>query len=268
MKIAITGKGGVGKTTVAAVLARLYARAGNEVLAVDADPDANLGAALGFGAEELGRLTPVAMMSDLIAERTGAPKGGYGTFFKINPRVSDIPERFALEKDGVRFLVMGTVETGGGGCVCPEHVVLRRLMSHLIVGDGGVVILDMEAGLEHLGRGTAGAVDQFVVVVEPGERSFQTYERIRKLAGDLGVARVSLVANKVRGAADEAFVAARAPRGALLGTIRYDADLIGADQGGAPPYDAAPGVVREIGAIKGRIDAERGSVALAAQMEE
>ncbi|MDR1949521.1 MAG: AAA family ATPase, partial [Spirochaetaceae bacterium] len=156
MKIAITGKGGVGKTTLAAVLARLYAAEGRTVLAVDVDPDANLGLALGFSGEETAAITPVSRMSELIAERTGATSEGLGKFFKINPRVDDIPDRFSREKYGVKLLVMGTVETGGGGCVCPEHVMLKRVISHLVIGRDEVVIMDMEAGLEHLGRGTAG----------------------------------------------------------------------------------------------------------------
>jgi CO dehydrogenase maturation factor len=250
MKIAITGKGGVGKTTVAAVLARLYARDGRPVLAVDVDPDANLGAALGFTPEELGAITPISRMSALIAERTGAAPGNYGKFFKINPRVSDIPDRFAREKHGVRLLVMGTVETGGGGCVCPEHVVLRRVVQNLVLARDDVVIMDMEAGLEHLGRGTADSVDGFVVVVEPGARSLQTYAKVRKLAGDLGVRRVGVVANKVRGAEDEAFVRACVPEGDLLGVVRYDAGAARADLLGASPYDTAPGAVADIEGIR------------------
>jgi CO dehydrogenase maturation factor len=264
MKIAVTGKGGVGKTTLAAILARLYAQDGREVIAVDVDPDANLGLALGFTDEELRQITPVAMMSSLIEERTGASGASYGRFFKINPRVSDIPERFALKKNGVSLLVMGTVESGGGGCVCPEHTVLRRLISHLVVGTGDAVVMDMEAGLEHLGRGTAEAVDQFIVVIEPGARSVQTYEKIKKLARDLGVAKISVVANKVRGPEDEAFVAARVPPAELFGMIRYDTELIGADQKGVSPFDAAPSVAAAVMGIKDKIDEAQGRPALGA----
>ncbi|MDR3304173.1 MAG: AAA family ATPase, partial [Treponema sp.] len=187
MKIAITGKGGVGKTTLSAVLARLYAAEGRPVLAVDVDPDANLGLALGFSEEELAAITPISKMSDLIAERTGSDSDGMGKFFKINPKVDDIPDRFACDNSGVRLLVMGTVETGGSGCVCPEHVMVKRVISHLVLSRDEVVIMDMEAGLEHLGRGTAGMVDQFIVVIEPGARSIQTYHNVKKLAADLGV---------------------------------------------------------------------------------
>ena len=256
MKIAITGKGGVGKTTLAAVLARLYAAEGRKVLAVDVDPDANLGSALGFSPEETEKITPVSKMTDLIAERTGASPESMGKFFKINPRVDDIPDRFALEKHGVKFLVMGTVETGGGGCVCPEHVVVKRLISHLVINRDDVVIMDMEAGLEHLGRGTAGMVDFFITVVEPGERSLQTWRRVKELAGDLGVKKVSLAANKVRGPEDEEFLKTRVPPEELLGFIRYNQEAIDADRRGLSPYDYSETLRNEVLTIKNRVDAK------------
>jgi CO dehydrogenase maturation factor len=255
MKIAITGKGGVGKTTLAAALAGLYAREGRSVLAVDADPDANLGLALGFDEEELTRITPISEMSALIAERTGASSEGLGKFFKINPRVSDIPDRFAEEKDGVKLLVMGTVETGGGGCVCPEHVMLRRIISHLVVARDDVVIMDMEAGLEHLGRGTADMVDRFIVVTEPGLRSVQTYRRIKSLAGDLGVKTVDVIGNKIRGAEDRDFLTERLPKGAILGFVSYGAGVVDADKRSVSVLDAGGVFPSEIEAIKERIDA-------------
>ncbi len=256
MKIAVTGKGGVGKTTFAAVLARLYAEQGRTVLTADVDPDSNLGLALGFTPEELSRIVPISKMRELIAERTGSEGGGFGKFFKINPRVDDIPEKFAIEKNGVRLLVMGTVETGGAGCVCPEHVVLRRLISHLVIQRDEVVIMDMEAGLEHLGRGTADSMDRFIVVVEPGARSVQTYHQIKKLAADLGIRKVSVVGNKVQGEQDEAFLRREIPEEDLLGMIRYSQEVAAADRDARSPYDAAPAAVEEIRKIKQIIDKE------------
>jgi CO dehydrogenase maturation factor len=260
MKIAITGKGGVGKTTVAAILARLYADEGRPVLAADVDPDANLGMALGFSAAELESITPISKMRTLIAERTGAGAETFGKFFKINPRVDDIPDRLAREKNGVRLLVMGTVETGGSGCVCPEHVMLKQVISHLILRREDVVILDMEAGLEHLGRGTTDIMEQFIVVVEPGERSIQTYHKVRQLAADLGVRKVRVVANKIRDAEDEAFVRSRIPGETLLGFIHYEADVAGADRDGKSPYEYSFNTVEEIRAIKAQIDNEQQEV--------
>jgi CO dehydrogenase maturation factor len=249
MKIAVTGKGGVGKTTLAAVLARLYASEGASVLAADADPDANLGLALGFTEEELRGLTPLSEMSALIAERTGAGREVYGRLFKINPRVDDIPDRFAIEKFGVKLLVMGTVEKGGSGCVCPESVMLKRVISNLVTARDEAVILDMEAGLEHLGRGTADFVDRFIVVIEPGARSVQTYKQVKKLAGDLGVKNIGVVANKIRGADDRAYLEERIPPEELMGFVSYDEDVIKADRAASSPFDMCPGTVSEIRAI-------------------
>lgn len=254
MKIAITGKGGVGKTTLAAVLARLYAEEGRKVLAVDVDPDANLGGALGFTQAEVQDITPISKMKGLIAERTGSDNDGYGRFFKINPRVDDIPDRFSFEKYGVKLLVMGTVETGGGGCVCPEHVMLKRVISHLVIAREEVVIMDMEAGLEHLGRGTAGMVDRFIVVVEPGERSVQTFFKLKPLAADLGIRKVSVVANKVQGIADEEFLKTRLDEAGLLGFIHYNEGIVAADRHGLAPFDTSVGAREEIRKIKERID--------------
>ena len=196
MKIAVTGKGGVGKTTISAVLARLYAEEGKKVFAVDVDPDANLGLALGFSEEELESITPVSKMRRLIEERTGADKSN--TFYKVNPKVDDIPEIYGKENNGVRLLVLGTVETAGGGCVCPENVMLKRIINNLVLHRDDIVILDMEAGLEHLGRGTTEGMDQFIVVIEPGARSVQTYKNVKRLAEELGVKEVKVIANKIR----------------------------------------------------------------------
>jgi CO dehydrogenase maturation factor len=235
------------------VLAGLYAREGKTVLAVDVDPDSNLGLALGFTEAELAEITPISEMTDLIAERTGSTKDSFGKFFKINPQVSDIPDRFAREKNGVRLLVMGTVETGGGGCVCPEHVMLKRIISHLVVGDDSLVIMDMEAGLEHLGRGTAGMVDFFIVVTEPGARSIQTYHRIKQLAGDLGIQKVYVVGNKVRSDADRLYIEERVEAEDLLGFISYSDEVIEADKREGSPFETGEAVTREIELIKEKL---------------
>lgn len=252
MKIAVTGKGGVGKTTFSATLARLYADEGRKVLATDVDPDANLGLALGFSEEVLDSIVPISKMRKLVEERTGATPDN--KFYRINPKVDDIPDTYGKMCNGVRLLVLGTVETGGGGCVCPEHVMLKRIINNMVLRRDDVVILDMEAGLEHLGRGTTEGVDQFIVVIEPGARSVQTYKNVKRLAEDLGVKQVRVVANKVRDDEDEQFIRTKIPAEDLLGIIHYNAEVIDADRKGQSPYDFSESVTNEIRKIKETID--------------
>ena len=252
MKIAVTGKGGVGKTTFAATLARLYAEEGRHVLAADVDPDANLGLALGFSEEELESIVPISKMRKLVEERTGASADNQ--FYRINPKVDDTPDAYGKVCNGVKLLVLGTVETGGGGCVCPEHVMLRRIISNLVLRRDDVVILDMEAGLEHLGRGTTEGMDQFIVVIEPGARSVQTYKNVKRLAKDLGVKQVRVVANKVRGEEDEKFVREHIPAEDLLGFVHYNTEVMDADRRGCSPYDFSKSATDEIRMIKKTID--------------
>lgn len=252
MKIAITGKGGVGKTTFAATLARMYADEGRAVLATDADPDANLGLALGFTEEELDTIVPISKMKQLVEERTGVDE--FNKIFKMNPKVDDIPDLYAKTCNGVKLLVLGTVETGGSGCVCPEHVMLKRIISHLMLRSTDVVVLDMEAGLEHLARGTTSGMDAFIVVIEPGARSVQTYKNVKRLAADLGVKQVKVVANKVRSEDDEEYIRSKIPAEDLLGFIHYNSEVIDADRQGQSPYDFSQKLISEISSIKKKID--------------
>src|SRR4030065_3115 len=198
MKLAISGKGGVGKTTLAALLAQYYADAGRQVLAVDADPSPCLAGALGFPGELRAKLTPIAEMDARIEERTGAKPGAVGGFFTLNPRVDDIPERFSVLHRGVRLLEMGSVELGVSGCICPESAVLKTLFTHLLFRKDDILLLDMYAGVEHLGRATVDFVDAMLVVVEPTRRSLGTAAQIKKLAADIGLTRLWLVGDKVR----------------------------------------------------------------------
>ena len=252
MKLAITGKGGVGKTTLASTLARLYADEGRTVLAADVDPDANLGLALGLSQEEVDAIVPISKMRSLVEERTGASDAS--RFYKLNPYVADIPEKYSRDINGVKLLVMGTVDVGGSGCVCPEHVMLKAILSSLTYRKNDVVIIDMEAGLEHLGRGTAANMDQFIVVIEPGARSVQTYRNVKRLAADLGVRRVRVVANKLRTEEDEAFIRSVIPAEDLLGCIHFNPQIMDADRQGKSPYDFSPAAMEEIRNIKKILD--------------
>ncbi len=240
MKLAISGKGGVGKTTLAALLAQAYADAGRDVLAVDADPSPCLAQALGFPAELRAGLRPIVEMDALIEERTGAKPGTFGGFFSLNPRVDDIPDRFSVRHRGVRLLEMGGIEQGGSGCICPESAMLKTLFTHLLFRKDDVLILDMYAGVEHLGRATVDFVDAMLVVVEPTRRSLGTAAQIRQLAYDIGLTRLWLVGNKVRGAEEEAFLRAESPDLPVLGFLPADGGVLDADRLGLPVYDYCP----------------------------
>jgi len=254
MKLAITGKGGVGKTTLTSLLAWIYSTEGNRVIAIDANPDANLATALGISAEESQKITPIAELQELIQERTGAKPGSFGTFFKVNPKVDDIPERFSIQKDGIKLLVMGTVKKGGGGCLCPEGAMLKSLLSHLVLGRSEVVVMDMDAGVENLGRGTAKAVDAFIIVVEPGQRSFQTARAIQRLAKDLGVKKCYIVGSKTHDAIERRFIIDNLSDFEVLGFLNYHPEVAEADRLGQGVFETAPAAVAEVKDIKEKLE--------------
>ena len=254
MKLAITGKGGVGKTTLTSLLAWIYAKEGNTVIAIDANPDANLAIALGMSAEESQKITPIVELQELIQERTGAKPGSFGTFFKLNPKVDDIPERFSIQKDGIKLLVMGTVKRGGSGCLCPEGTMLKSLVSHLVLSRSEMVIMDMDAGVENLGRGTAKAVDAFIIVVEPGQRSFQTARAIQRLAKDLGVKKCYIVGSKTHDESERRFITENLSDFDILGFIDYHQEVAEADRLGKSVFETAPAAVAEIKNIKEKLE--------------
>ncbi len=251
MKIAVSGKGGVGKTTFAAFLIKALADEGNRVLAIDADPDANLAQAL--GADNADEIVPISQMKELIEERTDAKVGSMGSFFKLNPKVDDLPEKLSVELDNIRLMVMGGVKKGGAGCICPESTLLKNLVRHIVLARDEAVVLDMEAGLEHLGRGTAMAVDRLIVVVEPGRRSIETANQVRRLAGDIGIKRLSFVGNKIRSQKDKDFLLEQMPDFPFLGFVPYQDKIIEADLNGRPPYETDADTLAAVKAMIGEL---------------
>jgi CO dehydrogenase maturation factor len=254
MKIAVTGKGGVGKTTVSSTLSYVYASEGKKVLAVDADPDANLAAAFGIAPEEIANIRPIAELAELIEERTGAKPGKSGGIFKLNPRVDDIPEECGYRFDNTVLIITGKSKEAATGCYCPENVFLRRLLKHLIVERDEVVVIDMEAGIEHFTRGTAEAVDAFIVVVEPGQRSIQTALHVKDLAKGLGVEQVFVLANKTRTQEDVDFIKKHIGDMTFVGALKFNPEVVEADMKGRPPYEVSPSLIDEIKEIRKSIE--------------
>ncbi len=244
IKLAVTGKGGAGKTTVASLLCKAFSDKGYSVLAVDADPDANLASALGFP-EDI-KITPLVEMKELIEERTGAKPGSIGSFFKLNPKVDDLPEKLWKEKDGIKLLLMGTVKQGGGGCICPESTMLKNMIQNLLLFRKEAVIMDMEAGIEHLGRATAQAVERLIVVVEPGKRSIETALKIKELADDIKLTKISLVANKVRNEHDRCFFEDNTRGMDVIGYLPFEDSIRKADMERCSPWTFSPGSLEAV----------------------
>ena len=251
MKIAVSGKGGVGKTMLASLLSTTLTKSGYSVLAIDADPNATLAGALGFPRPE--RITPISEMGDLIEERTGVRPGQSAPYFKLNPRVDDIPEKYWVEHNGIKLMVMGRLKKGGSGCYCPENALLEALIAHILLRRDEVVIIDMEAGVEHLGRATARAVDKMIIVVEPGKGSIETAYRIRELAKDIGLENIAVVANKIRNEQDKDFLVSSMPDFEFLGFIPYDQSVIEAGLGNLPLINASSEVIIRVQDIAARL---------------
>jgi CO dehydrogenase maturation factor len=244
VKIAISGKGGVGKTTLAAALALLLAQQNNRVLAVDADPDANLASALGIPSDQAKSIVPIAERKALIEERTGAKVKQYGQMFKLNPNVSDIAEQYAFLYHGVSLLVLGAIEAGGSGCACPESVLLKALIQELVLYKNEALVMDMEAGIEHLGRATARGVDQMVVVVEPGQRALESARRIVRLSNEIGIRQIRLVGNRVTSMTDQKRICDAFPEIPRLGFIPFSEELLRSDRDGSSVLDGLSSSLR------------------------
>ena len=236
MKLAVSGKGGVGKTTFSSLLIRTFNQMGKRVLAIDADPDANLAA--GLGIENSEHIVPISDMKELVFERTGAQPGSIGGFFKLNPKVDDLPDALSATFENIKLMRLGGVKKGGAGCICPESALLRALIMHVVLARDEVVVMDMEAGIEHLGRATAKAVDKLIVIVEPGRRSIDTAEHIRRLAKEIGLEAIAVVGNKIRGPKDQEFLQDHLADFEFIGFLPYDDALIEADLNGISPFDA------------------------------
>jgi len=236
-KIAVTGKGGVGKSTITAALALLTARKGFKVLTIDADPDANLASALGIPLESQKSIVTIARHKALVEERTGAKVQQYGQIFKLNPEVSDIAERYTYHHDGVDLLVLGAIQSGGSGCACPENVLLRALVQDLILHNNEILFMDMEPGIEHLGRATARGVTSFIIVVEPGTRSIESYKRISGMAEEIGMKSIHVIGNKVRSGEDEDLIRGGVDPDRIIGMIPYSAAILASDRDGKSAID-------------------------------
>ena len=249
MKVAISGKGGVGKTTLAGVLARILASRGRKVLAIDADPDSNLASAIGLPKEALVKLSPIASMTSMIEERTGAKKGTFGSMFKLNPKVDDIPDELGVTYQGVKLLLLGCIPQGGGGCFCPENVLLKNLVRHLLIQREEALIIDMEAGLEHLGRGSTGYVDALIIVVEPGQRAMNTAKQIKKLGEDLNIKNTMIVGNKVNSDEDRRLIEEQLSEFPVLGHMSFNPKVLQADREGKSPYDIDEKIKEEVEVI-------------------
>jgi CO dehydrogenase maturation factor len=238
LKVAVSGKGGVGKSTLAAALCRILSKKGYKVLAIDADPDANLASALGLSQEQKSNIRPIAGETGLIEQRTGAKPGRTGQMFSLSPDVSDVAQKYGLLCDGVSLLVLGAVKSGGGGCACPENAFLKKLIRHLVLQEGETVVIDMEPGIEHLGRATASGVDAMIIVLEPGMRSRETARRIIKLSKDIGLEkRLFFVLNKMRSDDKKALPDGDFGEIKVIGSIPFDERFIDADCKGISIFD-------------------------------
>ena len=251
LKIAIGGKGGVGKTTVCAIWAQLFAKSGFDVLAIDADPNTTLASAFGVASELSPE--PLTSMKQLIAERTGTGKDAVGTYFKLNPKVSDLPEKYSLDVNGLKLLVLGAITLGGAGCACPEGAFLKALLTHTILQRQELVLVDLAAGVEFLGRASVQGIDAFISVVEPGGRSIETANNINKMAKDLGIGCVGTVANKITEPSQAELIKSQLKDTTLLGILGYSHSLQVADLNRAAIFGADSEVTEQLKQAKDKL---------------
>jgi len=229
IKIAVSGKGGVGKTTISVLLAYNFVNKGKKVFLIDSDPDENTGLSLGLTPDEISKITPIIELKNIIEERTESKLNS--GLFKLNPKVDDIPDKFSYEKNGVKLLVMGTVKQAGGGCMCPENTFLKTLLQHLIITRDEIVILDMVAGIEHLGRGTAMGVNCFLIIVEPTLKSLITSNKIKELIEQINIKKYFFIANKIHNKSDIDFLKNNIDENKILSFIPFISELTELEKG-------------------------------------
>ncbi len=244
MKVGVSGKGGVGKTTISALLARAAVRRGKRVVLVDADPNPTLAATLGYPHP----VTPLLENAELIEERVG--KGG---LIQLNPKVDDLLGRFGVEHEGLTILVLGGIRGGGQGCACPASTLLRAILRHLVLAADETLIVDLEAGIEHLGRATAQGVDALLVVVEPDRRSLVTAQRIFALAQEIGIPHVYAVGNKVQAEPELHLLQDGLPPRTLLGVVPFSLRILEEGRLGRLPEVVIPEVEEVFAGLEGRI---------------
>ena len=250
-KIAVSGKGGVGKTTICAILAQLYAEEGLDVIAVDADPDTNLCNAFGIPPEQSSE--PLIRMKQLIAERTGTDKGAVGAYFRLNPKISDLPEKYCLKISGcsLKLLTLGAVSQAGAGCACPEGAFLKAMLTHTILQRQEVILVDLAAGLESMGRASVQGIDALIVVVEPGSRSIETAVNIARMAQQLGVKYVAGIINRITEPQQIETIKSQLKDLTILAAIDYSPEVQQADLCRKSVYQASPALVGKLKEAKG-----------------
>ncbi|MDP6379785.1 MAG: AAA family ATPase [Phycisphaerae bacterium] len=252
MKIAVSGKGGVGKTTVCAIWSRLFAQDGHKVLAVDADPDSNLASALGLPEDKVPQ--PLINMEELIEERTGAKVDSVGQYFRLNPHVADLPDKFSVDVGGLRLLVVGAIERAGEGCACPQGAFLKALLSYTILRREEVLLVDLAAGLEFMGRASVQGIDALVTVVEPGSRSFSTAAAIARMGREMGIGLIAAIANKVADPTQVDIIREQLKPVPLLGYLPYSAAMQEADLKGLPVDQADAEIIERLREAKQRLE--------------
>ena len=251
IKIAIGGKGGVGKTTVCAIWAQLFTKSGFDVLVIDADPNTTLASAFGIAPDQCPE--PLTRMKQLIAERTGTGKDAVGTYFRLNPKVGDLPEKYSLEVNGLKLLVLGAITQGGAGCACPEGAFLKALLTHTILQRKELVLVDLAAGVEFLGRASVQGIDAFISVVEPGGRSIETANNINKMAKDLGISCIGTIANKITEPSQAEIIKSQLKDIELLGTVRYSRSLQEADLRRTAVFGADADAIEQLKQAKNKL---------------